>query len=228
MRFRCVKGSRGVVPGIACLGAAVFMLTNACGHEPRAAAERPPDVEYVPSAPKVVDRMLEIAEVGEQDVVYDLGCGDGRIVVEAARRFGARGVGIDIDPTRVKEARENARRHGVERLVRIEQNDLFAVDLSPATVVTLYLLPELNVRLIPQLEKLPSGARIVSHEHAIEGIPHDASWSVSTEEEPRPGSHWLCRGSGPCVDCTVARDCPPIEHSIYLWRAPIRPSRSRR
>src|SRR5262245_35998076 len=101
--------------------------------------------------------MLEVAGVGEKDVVYDLGCGDGRILVEAARKYGARGVGIDIDPARVMEARENVKKNGVERLVRIEQGDLFKVDLSPATVVTLYLLPELNARLVPQLEKLQNG-----------------------------------------------------------------------
>jgi len=187
-----------------------------------ASAEHPPDVEYVPTVPEVVDKMLEVARVEEKDVVYDLGCGDGRILVEAARKYGAHGVGVDIDPVRVMEARENVKKNGVERLVRIEQGDLFTVDLSPATVVTLYLLPELNVRLVPQLEKLQNGARIVSHDYAIEGVPHERSWSVRVTAEQRAGTHWLCRGNGPCVDCRTVRDCPPIEHSVYLWHAPIK------
>jgi ribosomal protein L11 methylase PrmA len=178
--------------------------------------------------PEVVDKMLEVAGVGEKDVVYDLGCGDGRILVEAARKYGARGLGIDIDPARVMEARENVRKNGVEQLVRIEQGDLFTVDLSPATVVTLYLLPELNVRLVPQLEKLQNGARIVSHDYDIEGVRHERSWSVRATAEQRVGTHWLCRGSGPCVDCTITQDCPPIEHSIYLWHAPIKKTPSPR
>lgn len=116
----------------------------------------------------VVVRMLELANVGRGDVVYDLGCGDGRIVIEAARRFGARGVGIDIDPRRIAEAEVNARRAGVERLVTFRIQDALETDVSNASVVTLYLLSSLNVRLRPRLTRqLKPGARIVSHSFAM-------------------------------------------------------------
>jgi len=133
-------------------------------------SEQEPDVIYVPTPEPVVDRMLELAAVKEGDVVYDLGCGDGRIVITAAQRYGVKAWGFDIDPVRVAEARENAKAAGVEDLVTIEQKDIFTLDLSPASVVTLYLLPELNVRLIPQLERLKPGSRIVSHDFDMEGV----------------------------------------------------------
>lgn len=128
------------------------------------APARTPDVIYVPTPPEVVDAMLKVANVGPDDVVYDLGCGDGRIVVTAAERYGARGVGIDIDPQRVKEAKANVARAGVGDRVSIRQADLFQTDLSEATVVTLYLLPSLNLKLRPKLlSELKPGTRIVSH-----------------------------------------------------------------
>lgn len=109
--------------------------------------------------------MLEVARVGSDDVVYDLGCGDGRIVVTAAKQFGARGVGVDIDPMRIADSKRNVEEAGVGDRVRIVEGDLFTMDLSPATVVTLYLLPSLNVKLRPQLfEQLRPGTRIVSHD----------------------------------------------------------------
>jgi SAM-dependent methyltransferase len=123
------------------------------------------DVPFVPTPPEVVDKMLEVGAIGKDDTVYDLGCGDGRIVVTAAKRFGARGVGIDIDPERIREARENARKEGVTKLVQFRQGDLFKSNFAPATVVTLYLLPEINQRLRPQLwRQLKVGTRVVSHE----------------------------------------------------------------
>jgi SAM-dependent methyltransferase len=119
---------------------------------------------YVPTPQDVVDRMLELAGVTRDDVVYDLGCGDGRIVITAAKRYGARGVGIDIDPQRIAESRANAKQAGVESLVEFRQQDAMTVDVSPATVVTLYLLSASNVRLRPILTaQLRPGARIVSH-----------------------------------------------------------------
>ena len=124
---------------------------------------RPPDVFYVPTPPAVVDAMLEMAGVTAADVVYDLGCGDGRIPIAAARKYGARGVGIDIDPARIADAKENAKLAGVTGKVRFLTQDLFTSDFSEATVVTLYLLPSLNEKLIPQLKALKPGTRIVSH-----------------------------------------------------------------
>ena len=130
----------------------------------RAAAEPDSLAPFVPTPQDVVDRMLELAGVTAEDVVYDLGCGDGRIVVTAAERFGARGVGVDIDPQRIAEANANAERAGVGHLVTFIEQDAMTVDLSEATVVTLYLLSSSNLKLRPRLtSQLPAGARIVSH-----------------------------------------------------------------
>jgi len=123
---------------------------------------------YVPSPPDVVDRMLTLAKVGPGDVVYDLGCGDGRIVIAAAQKFGARGVGVDIDPRLIVQAEANARAAGVQNRVKFLIEDAMKVDVSDATVVTLYLLSASNVKLRPLLTKqLRRGARIVSHSFAI-------------------------------------------------------------
>jgi ribosomal protein L11 methylase PrmA len=128
------------------------------------APTRTPDVIYVPTPPEVVEAMLKVANVKAGDVVYDLGCGDGRIVVTAAQKYGARGIGIDIDPQRIKEANANVQKAGVGDRVKIMQADLFETPISEATVVTLYLLPSLNVKLMPKLMKeLKPGTRIVSH-----------------------------------------------------------------
>jgi ribosomal protein L11 methylase PrmA len=126
--------------------------------------KRTPDVIYVPTPQEVVHAMLTAAKVTKNDVVYDLGCGDGRIVITAAKEFGARGVGIDIDPQRIKEANENAVKAGVTDKVKFLLQDLFETDIHEATVVSLYLLPSLNLKLRPKLLKeLRPGTRIVSH-----------------------------------------------------------------
>ncbi len=127
--------------------------------------QRQPDVPYVPTPNEVVAEMLKLANVKKGDVLYDLGSGDGRIVITAAQKFGTRGVGIDINPERVQEANENAQKAGVTDLVEFRQQDLFQTDISDATVVTLYLLPDINVKLRPQLfQQLKPGTRIVSHD----------------------------------------------------------------
>ena len=124
---------------------------------------RQPDVIFVPTPQEVVDAMLEMAKVTKTDVVYDLGSGDGRIPITAAKKYGARAIGIDIDPQRIKEANENLKQAGVDNVKFLNQ-DLFETNLSEATVVTLYLLPSLNVKLMPKLQKeLKPGTRIVSH-----------------------------------------------------------------
>ncbi|MGF6274947.1 SAM-dependent methyltransferase [Massilia sp. UYP11] len=147
-------------------GAALAGLALAPATILPARAERPlPRVPYVTTPPDIVLRMLSMAKIGRDDVVYDLGCGDGRIVISAARRHGARGVGIDLDPERIREARANARSAGVQDRVRFRQADLFRTDFSPATVVMLYLLFEVNLQLMPQLwRQLRVGARVVSHD----------------------------------------------------------------
>jgi uncharacterized protein (TIGR03000 family) len=154
-----------------------------------------PDVIYVPTPQAVVDRMLQLAEVKKDDLVYDLGCGDGRIVVTAAKKYGCKAVGFDIDPDRIKEARENVRKNAVGDLVTIKQEDIFKQDLSKANVVTLYLLPRLNVRLIPQLEKLKPGSRIVSHDFNMEGVKPKQVVTMDGDDGR--------------------------EHTIYLWVTPL-------
>lgn len=156
-----------------------------------------PDVIFVPTPQNVVDKMLEMAQVKKDDILYDLGCGDGRIVVTAAKRYGCRCVGYDIDPKRIKESLDNVEKNNVGDLVRIEQEDIFTLDLSKANVITLYLLPSLNVKLIPQLEKLKPGSRIVSHDFDMRGVTPDKVVKVDSDDEY----------SG---------------HTIYFWTTPLK------
>jgi precorrin-6B methylase 2 len=142
----------------------VAVLSLAAATAQEAAPKRAPDVPYVPTTEEAVRAMLKLADVKRTDVVYDLGCGDGRIVIEAAKAVGARGVGIDINPVRIKEANDNARKAGVENLVRFEEKDLFEADVHEASVVTLFLLNSVNLKLRPKLLKeLKPGTRIVSN-----------------------------------------------------------------
>jgi tRNA G37 N-methylase Trm5 len=161
----------------------------------QAVKEKKPDVIFVPTPQNVVDRMLELAQLKKGDVLYDLGCGDGRIVVTAAKKYGVKAVGFDIDPQRIKEARENVANNGVGDLVTIRHADIFETDLRPANVVTLYLLPELNVRLMPQLKQLREGSRIVSHDFDMRGAKPKQVVSVRTDDQEE-------------------------EHTIYLWTVP--------
>lgn len=156
---------------------------------------RTPDVIFVPTPQEVVDKMLELAEVKKDDVVYDLGCGDGRIVVTAAKKYGCKATGFDIDPQRIKESNENVKKNDVGKLVEIKNEDIFTLDLSKANVITLYLLPSLNVKLIPQLEKLKPGSRIVSHSFDMRGVKPEKVVNVQTKDGG--------------------------EHTIYLWRTPL-------
>ncbi|OGP61158.1 MAG: hypothetical protein A2162_07025 [Deltaproteobacteria bacterium RBG_13_52_11b] len=138
------------------------------------------DVPYEPSSKEVVGAMLEIARVGDTDVVYDLGCGDGRIVIAAAQKKGARGVGVDLDPERIKESLENARKANVADRVEFFQQDLFQTDIGKATVVMLYLWPEVNLKLRPKLlRELKPGTRVVSHSHDMESWEADQTMTSS-------------------------------------------------
>ncbi len=158
---------------------------------------RSPDIQFVPTPQEVVDKMLELAEVTKDDLIYDLGCGDGRIVVTAAKKYGCRGVGYDIDPERVIESLENVKENNVQKLVRIEQRDIFTLDLRDASVISLYLLSSLNVKLIPQLEKLKPGTRIVSHDFDMQGIvTPDKTIGVPSDDNP--------------------------SHTVYLWITPLK------
>jgi len=150
--------------GATSTGLGLLPLRAAMAHADAAPLTAKLDVPYVPTPQEVVDRMLALARVGKNDVLYDLGCGDGRIVVTAAKKLGARGTGIDLDPTRIAEAQDNARKAGVEDQVSFKLGDLFDADLSAASVVTLYLLPNINTRLRPRLwQQLKVGSRVVSH-----------------------------------------------------------------
>jgi len=157
-----------------------------------------PDVVFVPTPQDVVDRMVEVAGIKPRERVCDLGCGDGRILVTAAQKHGCVAVGYDIDSECVRLARENAQQNGVGGLVKIEKCDLFTVDLHEADVVMLYLSPELNERLLPQLAKLKPGSRIVSHAFVIPGVPPDRIVTVSSTEDY-------------------------IDHNVYVWTTPLKP-----
>ena len=168
--MRGLAGSRGQ----ACAGLAVLSLltvggcSGTSGGEARTQAVQPAGASlapYVVTPQDVVEGILQLAEVGRADVVYDLGSGDGRIVIAAARLHGARGVGFELDPALVRQAEDNARRAGVSHLVEFRVQDVLTVDLSPATVVTVYLSPEANLKLRPRMQaQLRPGARVVSHE----------------------------------------------------------------
>jgi SAM-dependent methyltransferase len=148
------------------------------------ATRREPDVPYLPTTEPAVQSMLKLAGVKSTDVVYDLGCGDGRIVVAAAKDFGARGVGIDINPERIKEARDNAKKAGVENRVRFVEGDLFTADIHEASVVTLFLLSSVNQRLRPRLVKeLKPGTRIVSNTFDMGDWKPDKEATVEGTEE---------------------------------------------
>jgi cyclopropane fatty-acyl-phospholipid synthase-like methyltransferase len=164
------------------------------------------EIPFVPTPIPVIDRMLELAEVGREDVVYDLGSGDGRIVIRAAKKYGARAVGIETDPELVALARASARREGVEHLVEFRRQNALDADLSGATVVTLYMLPWFNEAIRPKLEReLKLGARVVAHDFGIEGWLPDVAIELP-EPEIHPGGR-------------VHR------HKIFLWRVGKGPRR---
>jgi len=190
---------RRVFPAVAllCVLAAGTAVAQDVVENKTEAPSREPDVIFVPTPREVVAKMLELARVTKDDLVYDLGCGDGRIVIMAARKYGCRAVGFDIDPERIKESRANVAKAGVGHLVKIQQQDIFELDLSPASVVTLYLLPSLNVKLIPQLEKLKPGSRIVSHAFDMRGVKPDKVVRFQSKKRNRT-------------------------YTIYLWTAPLK------
>ena len=159
-------------------------------------ALRAPDVRYEPSAPPIVTAMLELGGVRAGDVVYDLGCGDGRVVITAVRERGARGVCIDIDPRRIQEARDNAQLAGAAERIRFLNQDLFEADIADASVVMLFLWPDVNLKLRPKLlHDLKPGTRVVSHEHLM------GDWKPERTVQVRVGTR---------------------VHPVYLWTIPAR------
>ena len=185
----------------ACAGFALLALGVSLA-APQSERRRQFDVPYVPTTAEAVQAMLKLADVKKADIVYDLGCGDGRIVIAAAKTYGARGVGIDIDPDRIQEARENAKKAGVENLVRFEENDLFQANFHEATVVTLFLLPSINLKLRPKLlQDLKPGTRVVSNTFDM------GTWRPE-KEQSLPGADDDEIGS--------------LSHKFFLWKIPRR------
>ncbi len=165
------------------LAAAVFVISGALAQTPQP-LKQAPEVPYVPTTQVAVQAMLKLAGVTSEDVVYDLGCGDGRIVIAAAKLYGAHGVGVDIDPQRIREANENARKAGVEGLVRFEENDLFQAKIREASVVTLFLLTSVNARLRPKLlRELRPGTRVVSNTFEMGDWKPDKEFTVDSGDE---------------------------------------------
>ena len=190
----------------AVLSTGLAALVSACSLLPLDAddilppSEPNPPVPFVRSGDEIVDEMLRVARVGRDDIVYDLGCGDGRIVIAAAREFGARAIGIDIDPQRIAEARENARAAGVERRIRFEAQDLFTTDIRDASVVMLFLWPGVNLSLRPKLmRELAPGTRVVSHWHDMgDWKPQQTIRMVSGGRE-RPIYLWIIPPRSPAL-----------------------------
>jgi hypothetical protein len=170
--------------------------TTAAPQSPQASPTDPVkrDVVYLPTPQVVVEKMLELAKVTDKDLLYDLGSGDGRIPITAAKKYGARGVGVEIDPKLVQESQENAKKAGVADKVKFIQQDLFQTDFKDATVMTLYLLPQLNVKLRPKLfQELKPGTRVVSHDFNM------GEWQPEQ---------------------VVKMDVDGREHLVYVWRIP--------
>ncbi len=150
---------------------------------PERAPARTPDCVYVGTPYDVIDAMLDLLPADGRTLVYDLGCGDCRMLVAAAKRFGCRCVGYDINPLRVEESVENIGKNGVSRLVEVKEQDIFALDLAEADGLLLYLLPEMNRKLIPQLKRLKPGSRIVTHDYGIAGVTPDKSLTIDSLED---------------------------------------------
>lgn len=169
-----------------------FEVSVTAGQVARESDEGKKIVPYVPTPQDVVDRMLELAQVKKGDVVYDLGSGDGRIVVTAARKYGVRAIGFEIDPQRIKESHDNIKKAGVGHLVEVRQQDIRTVDLSPASVLTMYLLPEVNLMIRPNIWKqMKAGSRVVSHDFDM------GDWKPVKAENIKDSSGW--------------------DHTLYLW-----------
>jgi len=176
----------------------VLGLVATSAEDKKEEKDKEPDILYVPTPQEVVDKMLEICKVTDKDVVYDLGCGDGRIVCTAAKKYKCKAVGYDCDTERIKDSEGSKAKldKDIQKLVTFHKKDIFTLDLSEASVVTLYLLPELNVKLVPQLKKLKKGSRIVSHDFDMKGVTPDKGYPLKME-------------------------IGNTEHKIYKWTTPL-------
>jgi hypothetical protein len=186
---------------LACTALLVLGLAATSAEDKKDKAEekdKEPDILYVPTPQVVVDKMLEVCKIGKDDVVYDLGCGDGRIVCTAAKKYKCKAKGFDVDSKRIKDSEDTRSKldKDIQKLVTFEKKDVFTLDLSDATVITVYLLPSLNVKLIPQLKKLKKGARIVSHDFDMKGVTPDKGYPIEVEG-------------------------PNRTHKVYKWSVPL-------
>lgn len=193
MRHVYLFGKLALALAVVVLGSAVAVARD---------DDEKPNVIYWPTPQKAVEEMLKLAKVTKDDVVYDLGCGDGRIVLTAAREYGCKAKGFDIDPARIKDCEKNLGKEKEEtkKLVKFERKNIFGLDLTDASVITLYLLPELNVKLVPQLKKLKKGSRIVSHAFDMRGYKPDKEVSVKCKND----------------------DGEERDVTLYLWTIPLK------
>jgi SAM-dependent methyltransferase len=173
--------TRVMLPALLLLTAVLLM--GADSKEQQTEWMRSPDVVYVGTPYDVASKMLQMARIKKTELVYDLGCGDGRMLILAAQKYGCKAVGYDIDPERVNASRKNVERNHVENLVEIIQADMFKLDLSKADVFPMYLLPEMNAKLLPQLDKLKPGSRIVCHDYDLGGIVADETITMVSNED---------------------------------------------
>jgi hypothetical protein len=194
MRSPTVLGRTALAIALLLFTAFAVMAADDAGKDD----DKKPDVIFIPTPLEVVDKMLELARVTRDDVLYDLGCGDGRIVCTAARKYRCKACGFDIDPDRIKDSEAGKAKldKEIQKLVTFERKNIFAVDLSKATVVTLYLEEYLNVKLIPQLQKMKEGSRIVSHEFHMSGVKEEKKIVVKTKEGE--------------------------DRNVYLWKIPLK------
>jgi cyclopropane fatty-acyl-phospholipid synthase-like methyltransferase len=180
--------------GLLAVGSSVMRAADEDASEP----SRTPDCVYVGTPQDVVYRMIELAEIRKGDLVCDPGCGDGRLLIAAARRHECRGIGYELDPKLAEEARQIARQRGVAHAVRFEEQDIFTVDYSQANVIVAYLLPEMITRLVPAFEKLKPGSRIVAHDYPMDNIVPERTVTMTSNEDN-------------------------VKHTIYVYRTPLKP-----
>jgi hypothetical protein len=194
------------------------VASEALGRLLRVTVEEVKDLNtpFVPTHPCLVDKMLEVAQLTEKDVVYDLGCGDGRIVCTAAERYGCKAIGFDVDPVRLAESANTRMKLSkkVQQLVTFKKQDLLQVDLSEATAIVSYLMPEVNVKLVPQLRTLRPGARVVFHDYDIQGIPPDEGYPIALPL-PNDRDHLIFRYTTPLM--------PPQDESVHPTSEPSSP-----
>jgi hypothetical protein len=195
-RLYCHDVRKGSKPGKPAVHTAPLPATSEDAPN-RITRERGPDAIYVPTPPEVVEKMLELAAIKKTETLVDLGCGDGRIVVAAAKKYGCKAIGYDIDPECIKMSRQNVKKEAVAALVAIEQKDFFTVDLGKINVVALYLPPRVLTRLLPQLRRLPAGARVISHAFALPGIVAERTITVTAKEDG-------------------------VERKVYLYKTPLK------